>query len=160
MLLQSYLQSGEIGGATLQAVRDALNWEASGENTSNWTNYFYIVNWKSSYTTESSLESAFHSTVVTDISYSYVPVIVEIPAKVAYLPNWPNGNGVYHFVTIVGYNDNTGQYTYVDTCKGFTHCNPGGIDSPDFHTVSQHSLAQGVYTIPTNTTTGDGGWVW
>lgn len=35
MLPQSYFQSGVKGGATLQVVRDALNWEASGENSSN-----------------------------------------------------------------------------------------------------------------------------
>lgn len=158
MFMQSKFQSGETGGATLQVVRDAINWEASGENPSDWAGYFYIVTWNSSYTTESAMESALHQAVVNDVYYNHVPVIVEIPA--GYLPNWPSSATVYHFVTIVGYNDSTGQYQYVDTCKAFTHCNYQGADSPDFHPISQHQLAQGVYSINTSTQLGDGGWVW
>lgn len=130
MLPESTFQSGERGGATLQAVRDSVNWEASGENTSDWTDYFYIVTWNSSYSTESAMESALHQAVVNDVYYNHVPVIVEISAETPYLPNWPDGTGVNHFVTIVGYNDSTSQYQYVDTCKAFTTCNYQGVDSP------------------------------
>lgn len=158
MLPQSYFQSGELGGATLQVVRDTLNWEASG-HSSVWASYFYINTWNSSFTSESAAESSLHTAIVNDLYYNNVPVIVEL--KAGYLPNWSSSNMVYHFVTIVGYNDSTGQYTHVDTCKHFTGCNgTGGVDTPDFHPVGQHQLALGVYSISTNTTTGDGGWVW
>lgn len=160
MFMQSKFQSGETGGATLQVVRDAINWEASGENPSDWAGYFYIVTWNSSYSTESAMESSLHQAVVNDVYYNHVPVIVEISAKYPALRNWPDGSGVNHFVTIVGYDDNAGTYLYVDTCKGFTNCNLNGIDSPLFHWSYQHDLAKGVYSIATNTTTGDGGWVW
>lgn len=161
MLMQSYIQSGEKGGATLQSVRDALNWEASG-HSSGWASYYYTTTWNSSFSSESALELSLHNAVVQDLYYDHVPVIVEISAQQPYLPNWPNikGKGVNHFVTIVGYNDSTGQYQYVDTCKYFTHCNPYGVDTPLFHFTYQHDLADGVYNIATNMTTGDGGWVW
>lgn len=160
MLPQTYVQTSQVGGTTLQVVRDALNWEASGENTSNWSSYFYANDWNNNYTSESAVESALHNDIVSDLWYNNVPVIVEISAKLPYLPNWPNGTGVNHFVTIVGYDDVQGTYKYVDTCKSFTNCNYRGIDTPDFHPVSQHDLADGVWNIHTNKTTGDGGWVW
>src|SRR6185312_8850932 len=79
MLPESTFQSGERGGATLQAVRDAVNWEASGENASDWAGYFYIVTWNNSYSSESAMESALHQAVVNDVYYNHVPIIVEIP---------------------------------------------------------------------------------
>lgn len=159
MLSQSYYQSGEFGGSTLQVVRDALNWEASGENPSNWSSYFYVNVWNYDYTSESQVESALHSDIVADLYYNHVPVIVETEA--GYLTsNWPSGDTVYHFVAIIGYDDIAGTYTYIDTCKYYTACDPRSADTPDDHKVSQHSLAQGVYSIPSNQATGDGGWVW
>lgn len=161
MLSQSYYQSNEFGGVTLQVVQDALNWEASGENTSNWSNYFYTTVWNSSFYNQyypNNLYQALHSDVVSDIYYSHVPVLVELTA--GYLSNWPSTSTVNHMVAIVGYNDTQGTYTYIDTCKQYTYCNRYGQDTPDAHTVSQSQLAAGVANIGTNETTGDGGWVW
>ncbi len=158
MLPQSTYQSGEVGGATLQVVRDALNWEASGENLSTWSSYFYANDWNNNYSSESAVESALHSDIVADLYYDQVPVIVE--TETGYLSNWPSGTIVKHFVAIIGYDDVNHNYIYIDTCKNYTGCNPRNADTPDNHPVSQHSLAQGVYSITTNKTTGDGGWVW
>lgn len=157
-------------GATLQVIQDALNWEASGENSSNWASYFYTTQWNSAYYNANhniypaNLYSALHSDIVADIAGSGVPVIVEIP--MSYLPNAVIN--AYHFVAIVGYDDNAGTYTYIDTCKGFTHCDAyyngstwvEGQDQPDLHPISQSQLAVGVASISTNQATGDGGWVW
>ncbi|HEY8323351.1 MAG: hypothetical protein ACHQ1E_00880 [Ktedonobacterales bacterium] len=168
MLPQTAYQTGYNGGATLQTVQDALNWEASGENSSNWSSYFYTTVWNSSYYNSNpriypaNLYNALHSDVVTDISVSHVPVIVEIDASNQYLPNWPNNGStlVKHFVAIVGYDDNQGTYTYIDTCKQFTNCNGAGQDQPDLHVATQSQLEQGVALIGTNMSQGDGGWVW
>jgi hypothetical protein len=159
MLSQSYYQSNQAGGVTLQVVQDALNWEASNHGKAgNWSNYFYATVWNSFGGSYPNMSTALHTDIVTDIATSQVPVLVELPAK--YLPNWPNNNSVYHMVAIVGYDDNAGNYTYIDTCKQYTNCDRYGTDQPDAHKVSQSQLAQGVWSIPMNQTTGDGGWVW
>lgn len=166
MLPQSTYQSGELGGATLQAMNDGMNWEASGENLSDWSSYFYVVQWNSAYynqrTYPGNLYTALHNDIVTDIGISQRPMTVEVNAS--YLPNWGSGANVNHFVTIIGYNDSTGQYGYIDTCKFYTGCDTGTHesqgDSPDLHWVSQSTLAAGVANIGTNQTTGDGGWIW
>ncbi|HEU0028147.1 MAG TPA: hypothetical protein VFQ25_13620 [Ktedonobacterales bacterium] len=162
MLPQSYAQSGQKGGATLQVTRDALNWEASGENLRAWEGYFYTTQWNSAYYNQrqypNNLYQALHADIVTDLAFHHVPVIVEITA--AYLPNWRDTNPVNHFVAITGYDDTTGTYTYLDTCKVYTGCNGGGVDAPGLRTIDQLQLAQGVANIATNETSGDGGWVW
>jgi hypothetical protein len=162
MLPQSYTQSGQKGGATLQVVRDALNWEASGERARAWQGYFYTTQWNSAYYDRrqypNNLYEALHADIVTDIALHRVPVIVEITA--AYLPNWRDTNPVNHFVAITGYDDTTGTYTYLDTCKVYTGCNGGGVDAPGLHTIDQLQLGQAVANITTNETSGDGGWVW
>jgi hypothetical protein len=116
MLNQSFYQSNESGGVTLQVVQDTLNWEASGHNQSNWQNYFYTTVWNSQFYNRyypSNLYSALHSDIVADIANSHVPVLVELPA--GYLPNWPNTATVNHMVAIVGYDDNVHTFTYIDT---------------------------------------------
>lgn len=163
MLNQSWYQSNEKGGVTLQVVRDALNWEASNHGAAgNWSNYFYITDWNSSFygakDYPNNLYDTLHQDIVDDLYFSHVPVLVELPADT--LPNWTNGNPVNHMVAIVGYNDTTNQYVYIDTCKAYTNCNSGEIDQPDDHKVDELHLSQGVASIGTNQTTGDGGWVW
>lgn len=163
MLPQSALQSGEVGGATLQVTRDMLNWEASGENKRNWSDYFYQVQWNSAYSHSANypqnLYAALHDDIVTDLALRHAPVVVEITA--GYLPNWHDANPVYHFVAITGYDDTAGTYTYLDTCKAYTGCNSaGGMDAPGRHTIDQLQLSAAVASIPTNEKTGDGGWVW
>lgn len=155
MLPQTYYQTGQKGGTTLQVERDALNWEISGHG-SNWSSYFYANDWNNNYTTESAAESALHSAIVNDLYYNNAPVVVEV--NTSSLPNW--STSVKHFVAIIGYDDVAGTYKYLDTCKNYTGCDGKNQDATYPHVVPQHSLAQGVYSIPTNKTMGDGGWVW
>lgn len=136
----------------LQVVRDGLNWEASGENSSNWQNYFYVVAWWNQYS-----KTTFHSDVVADIYYSHVPVIAEVNARL--MPNWPNTGGLTrHYITIIGYNDSNGTYQYTDTCANITGCGSnknGGVTS-----VSQSQMWNAITSVPVDQSTGDGGWVW
>jgi hypothetical protein len=163
MLPQSTSQSGEIGGATLQVVRDTLNWEASGENQRDWITYFYRVQWNSAFVSDKTypmnLYAALHADIVSDLALRHAPVIVEVTA--GYLPNWRAVNPVNHFIAITGYDDAAGTYTYLDTCKAYTGCNTaGGMDAPGRHIIDQLQLSAAVANIITNQTTGDGGWVW
>ena len=154
-------------GTTLYGMQDALNWEASGENTSDWANYFYIITWWN----QSSAQQ-FHTDVQNDVALSYVPVVAEVDALD--LPNWKwNNTGVqkpshvYHYITIIGYDDNAGIYYYTDTCGKSTTCNvsdstassDGGIQ-----TAPQSVMWQAITAVPVNQSTdpayGDGGWVW
>lgn len=134
----------------LQVVRDALNWEASGENSSDWSNYFYYVAWY-----PQSSESDFHSNVVSDIYYSQVPVIPEVDTY--YLPNWPYVH-INHFITIIGYDDIRGIYYYTDTCANITGCGSG--TNGGVNTISQSELWTAITAITYNQNSGDGGWVW
>lgn len=139
-------------GVMLQTERDALNWEASGESSTNWSTYFYVVSWWNQQT-----ETSFHTYVTDDIATSNVPLVVEVNAHL--MPNWAN-NGLHtnHYITIIGYNDNLGKYYYTDTCGSTTHCgsnNDGGIQS-----APQTTVWNAITNIPVNQSTGDGGWVW
>ena len=162
MLPQSYQQSGQLGGATLQVLNDTLNWEASGENPRSWRGYFYHIQWNSDFYHQRqypmNLYSALHADIVGDLTRYHTPVIVEITA--GYLPNWRDANPVNHFIAITGYDDNAGTYTYLDTCKEYSGCNTGGADTPSLHTADQLQLSAGVARITTDPATGDGGWVW
>jgi hypothetical protein len=136
----------------LQVVRDGMNWEASGENSSDWSNYFYVVTWWNQVS-----ENDFHNQVVQDIATSNVPVVAEVNAQM--MPNWTNyGGRTNHYITIIGYDDNLGQYYYTDTCAHSTNCgsNYDGL----VHTVPQSQMWSAITNIPVNQSTGDGGWVW
>jgi hypothetical protein len=121
-------QGGNLGlmqggtGTTDGRMRDGLNWEASGENLSDWKNYFYAI--------ASGSAGVMHTDIESDIGSSNVPVV--ILANAALLPNWPSGtSSTNHYITIVGYNNNTGQYAYTDTCSHSTACgskNDGGVN--------------------------------
>lgn len=163
MLPQSYLQSGQLGGATLQVVNDTLNWEASGENTRDWRGYFYHIQWNNAFYHDQrhypmNLYTALHADIVNDLTRYHTPVIVELTA--GYLPNWREANPVNHFIAIIGYDDAAGTYTYLDTCKEYSGCNTGGADAPSLHSADQLQLSAGVAHIATSASTGDGGWVW
>jgi hypothetical protein len=104
---------------------DGMKWEASGENSSTWQNYFYVL-------ASPGTKSTFHSNVQSDISTDHVPVVVLLNNANA-LPNWnPNGGPIGHYITIVGYNDSTGdggEYAYMDTCGQSSSCNSYGGNS-------------------------------
>lgn len=143
-------------GVTLYTMRDALNWEASGEDARTWVAYFYTLTWWN----QSSADT-FHHQVQDDIVNAGVPVVAEVSARA--LPNWrPTGNTIYHFITIVGYDDAKGQYLYTDTCGQSTGC--GSLADGGVHTVGQAQMWAAITAIPVNTSTaydaGDGGYVW
>lgn len=136
----------------LQIVRDGLNWEASGENISTWSSYFYIVAWYPSLS-----ESTFHSDVVADTWGSNVPVVAEVNSQL--MPNWPhNGELTRHFITIIGYDDVNSRYFYTDTCASSTNC--GSLYDGGVSFVSRSTLWTAITNVPYNQSTGDGGWVW
>lgn len=136
----------------LQVVRDGLNWEASGENSSNWSNYFYVVQWWNQAT-----HITLHNDIVSDLYDSNVPVVAEVNAQL--MPNWTNlGGFTNHFITIVGYNDNNSTYQYTDTCAKLTGC--GSNTTAGVNSATQNQLWNAIINIPVNQGTGDGGWVW
>lgn len=134
----SYVDPGEVNfhgsvGGTLADMRDAMNWEASG-HAGNWSGYFYYV-----VTQPYLTQSALHADIVSDIYYYGKPVLV-ITMTSGLSPNWSNG-GVLHAVSVIGYDDSAGTYTYIDTCGvrcGASH--NGGV-----YTVNQTTLYNGIH---------------
>jgi len=130
-------------GAGLSDLRDALNWEASGENPNTWTNFFY-------YKVMPSGETSLHDKVGTDIVDWGLAVLVDVrtkyfdetpsPGQWEFLPNWTTS--VDHSIAIVGIDDNASPptYTYVDTCG--KHC--GSTSNGGTHVVSQHNMFQAI----------------
>lgn len=116
-------------------VRDVLNWEASGHNTSNWSTYFYVRVSSSGLNADTLL-----SDVEQDIN-SGKPVVAEVMTQD--LPNWPaSGGGQVHYITITGYdNYNGGTYTYVDSCgKACGSNQDGGTNTISQSTGTQNLL--------------------
>lgn len=142
-------------GTTLYGMVDALNWEETNQTT---LNGFYALQW---YTSAS--QSVLDDDVVSDTYGSGVPVVAEVDAD--YLPNWYDPGTVYHFITIIGYDNNAGIYYYTDTCGRSTNCNwtkyatDGAV-----HTIPQSQMWQAITAVTLNKGTepweGDGGWVW
>ena len=134
-------QGGALGlmqggtGTTDSRMRDGLNWEASGENSSDWAYYFYVIG--------SGSASTLHSAVQSDIASSNVPLVLLVNA--AFLPNWPSNtqNPTNHFITIVGYNDSSGQYAYTDTCGYSTAC--GSKHDGGINVASQSAIYNATY---------------
>ena len=149
-------------GVTEYDVLEALNWEASGHNVSDWQNYFYTITWLNP--TSVTADTLNHD-VVADVGVSHVPVVAEVNATL--LKNWAGASGlIKHQIAIIGYDNVNKTYTYVDTCAHFTGCN--GYDATDnehnAHTIPQAQMWQAIAAVPVNTSPlpqyGDGGWVW
>ncbi len=87
-----------------------LNWEASGENRSDWSNYFY---------TKVSPGLSL-STLITDVQdddyLSQVPPVVSVYDSD--LPDWQDSGykGGSHDIAIIGYDQNSNTFSYVETC--------------------------------------------
>lgn len=131
----SYTSPGEIDFSSVTGnlvdMRDAINWEASGHG-GNWATYFYYV-----VTAGSLTSSSLHTDIVSDVNSYLAPVIVI--TKTSALPNWANGN-VIHAISIIGYDDTAGTYTYLDTCgKRCGSNSDGGV-----YTVNQTALYNGI----------------
>lgn len=116
-------------GTYLSDITNTLNWEASGHNTSNWSNYWYTSVSNSGLTT-----STLDGDITTDIGSFGYPVVAEV--NTTNLPNW-NHNGIIHYITIIGYNNTNHTYTYVDSCG--TAC---GSMGSGVHTINQSTPDQ------------------
>ena len=118
-------------GATLPDTRDALNWEISG-HAAGWASYFYAV--QPAGGTRFS-ETQLHADVAWDIAYDNAPIVAAVNA--AYLPNWSRALG--HTITIVGYDDAAGTFSYLDTCGKL--CNGSAANhNGGLYTIGRHAL--------------------
>lgn len=147
-------------GAWLQWEQDVLNWEASGHNTSTWKNFFYTTQWDAYGNPGGGTQAMLLSDVESDLWYSHAPVVAEVNANM--LPNWPGGGQIKHAITIIGYNNTSGNYTYVDSCgsgvgRG-TGC--GANSQQSYYTVSQAKMYDAINNVAYDPNTGDGGWIW
>lgn len=118
-------------GATLPDTRDAINWEISG-HSAGWSTWYYAVQpvggarWS---------EAQLHADIAWDIGYDNVPIVAAV--NTAYLPNWSRSIG--HTIAIVGYDDVTRTYAYLDTCG--RACNgSAGNRNGGVYTISQRAL--------------------
>jgi hypothetical protein len=126
------------------AMREGLNWEASGHQGKD---YFYIFSYP-----DSSGNAQLRSDVKQDLTGTFhAPVVVLLNAK--YLPNWSPGGTVGHYVTIIGYNNDNSQYAYVDTCGYWTYCNHGPNTDGQVHVVDQQTLFNGILSYGNE-------WIW
>jgi len=117
-------------------IRDALNWEISDHTTISpssgrpyiWTPY-----------TSSLTQSALHTDVQLDVGGNLVPLVANVATSSGRynLQNWGKRGSVNHSITIVGYDDAKGTYTYIDTCG--PGCNNSGSPA-GVYTVSQKTL--------------------
>lgn len=102
--------------------------------------------------------------MVSDVYSSNVPVVAEVNANM--LPNWNVSGMNRHYITILGYDDTAGTYTYTDTCGSSTGCNGTGHGSDGGpHTVNQTTMWNAIVNIPPtpvpgDPTQGDGGYIW
>jgi hypothetical protein len=150
-------------GAYLQWQRDVANWEASGENPSTWSNFFYTINWH--YDSQNNKTGGQQADLLTDVEndlwYSHVPVMAEVNAEL--MPNWTNNNGrINHAITIIGYDNSQSIYYYTDTFgsgngRG-TGC--GANYQQRVYTIDQYKMWAAIDSVPVNPSTGDGGWIW
>jgi hypothetical protein len=102
-------------------LADGLNWEASGHAS---VDYFYSIV-SASDLTAAALRDHVHS----DINAGVPLVIAARTANGSVsLPDWKvtsTRSAVNHYVTLVGYDDDAGTYTVMDTCGA--GCNNRGV---------------------------------
>lgn len=129
-----------------QDVADALNWEVSNHNTSNWFNYFYLLVNPNGLTL-----STLQNDIASDIANHNVPAVVSV--NDAYLPDWNNSRyrGGSHDVAVIGYNNNAGTFTYSETCTSGV-C---GTSGAGHYTISQQQLLNGILND-----SGNGALIW
>src|SRR5450759_4107938 len=119
-------------GTPVNRIRDALNWEISGHSSVTgpyaWTPY-----------SASLTQSALHTDVQRDIAGQGTPLVANVATSSGryHLPSWGKRGSVNHSITIVGYDDAKGNYTYIDTCG--PGCNNSGAPA-GVYTVSQQTL--------------------
>jgi len=123
-------------GTPVNRILDALNWEISGEKSSITTSVTGPYAWLSY--TASLTQSALHTYVLGDLA-SLHPLVANVATSSGRynLQNWGKRGSVNHSITIVGYDDAKGTYTYIDTCG--PGCNNSGAPAGVYH-VSQQTL--------------------
>jgi hypothetical protein len=112
-------------------IVNALNWEASG-HSSTWQNYFY-----GQVPIGSMTQAQLNSKVMDDLYLSGSPVIVITNTGFgsSFLPSW-NKTNIIHAIAIIGYDNTTGKYTYIETC-GKDGC--GSLGQGEYQ-ISQSTL--------------------
>jgi hypothetical protein len=118
-------------GATLPDTRDAINWEISGHSPG-WASYYYAV--QPTYGARFS-EAQLHTDIAWAVGYDNVPIVAAV--NTGYLPNWSRALG--HTITIVGYDDVAGTYTYLDTCGKLCNGSAGNRNGGLF-TIGRRAL--------------------
>jgi hypothetical protein len=113
-----------LAGTQSGTLTDALNWEASGHSSQYWKNFYY-----GNYAATGLSESQFNFDITGDLGLTHRADVLFVTTS--YLPSWSRG-GVIHAISVIGYDNNKGTYTYVETC-GSDGCG---------------SLGQGIYTMP------------
>ncbi len=125
-----------------------MNYEASGESSTIWQNYYYVAVNPASFSASNLLSDIEYDT------YSYgVPPVVSV--NDSYLPDWQNSGykGSSHDIAILGYNNSNSTYTYYETCdSGPAACETTGYG---VKTISQSQL----YTAIENDN-NNGGLIW
>ncbi len=135
------------GGNDPDYMVKALAWESS--NHTNSSQYFWVfVRYD-----DATLANDFHTAITTDIPTDHVPVQARV--STAYLTNWSGtGQNIGHAVSIIGYDDNAGTVTFIDT-YGPHH----GV-----FTQSRSSMVNGMLHFPNSSNPHgsplDGGFVW
>jgi hypothetical protein len=119
-------------GTPVNRIRDALNWEISGHSSVS-APYIWTLD------SASLTQAVLHTDVQRDLAGQGVPLVANVATSSGryHLPNWGKRGSVNHSITIVGYNDTAGTYTYIDTCG--PGCNNTG-SAAGVYTVSQTTL--------------------
>ena len=132
-------QAYPYDGTPVNRIRDALNWVISGQTSVSapyiWTQY-----------AQAGTASMIVSGIETDLngantaaSGQPMPVVANVRTASGryHLPNWSNKLGVNHSITIIGYDNGQGTFTYADTCG--PGCNNTGA-AAGVYTVSQSTM--------------------
>lgn len=124
-------------GTPVDRIRDALNWEISGETSQSPTSVTGPYAWMPY--SAGLTQSALHTYVQRDIAGQGTPLVANVATSSGRynLQNWGKRGSVNHSITIVGYDDSKGTYTYIDTCG--PGCNNSGAPAGVYH-VSQQTL--------------------
>lgn len=142
----SYYTYPNAGTATSD-VRDVLNWEASGHNTSTWRGFYYGIADAGALNA-----STLNQHILSDVGKDGRPVVAALDAY--YLPEWAGRYHTSHLITVIGYDNSKHTYTYVETCGKDCHTSRSGV-----LTMSQDQLLTAItQDLAQNKVTG--GLVW
>ena len=87
-------------------------------------------------------QAHLNTDIVTDIYGSGAAIVAAVDAD--YLPNWPDlAKPLYHSIAVVGYDNEEGTYTYLDTCGD--DC--GSYSNGGLHTISQKRLFKAIQMV-------------